>query len=165
MKALFKNMILAYKGKCDGLVYYYNPRLNRMIVRPHVKPRPSAQTRVFSAIASNLKLLAPSAGLINDLRVYVELHNRKTSNHRRPLLNWCNAYNKMMYALAKTYYLDGFKIPNPEPDPPEHTPIDLATLTRDDIYDGSLPCITVKRAVEAGLLSPVNGTELMVAVF
>jgi hypothetical protein len=161
MKAIFKNMILAYKGKCDGLVYYYNPRLNRMIVRPHVKPRPSAQTAVFSSISSNLKALAPSPGYVNDLRVYVELHNRKASNHRRPLLNWCNAYNKLMYALARSYYLDGFKIPDPEPVPPEHSRIDLATLTRDDIYDASLPCLTVKRAVEAGLLQSVTGYELM----
>ncbi|NLW18546.1 MAG: hypothetical protein GXY81_02525 [Candidatus Cloacimonetes bacterium] len=41
MKVTFKNMIQAYQGKCDGLIYYYNPRLKRMLCRSHAKPRES----------------------------------------------------------------------------------------------------------------------------
>ncbi len=33
MKAFFKNGIMAYRGTCDGLTYYYNRRMRRMIVR------------------------------------------------------------------------------------------------------------------------------------
>ena len=40
MRAYFKNMLLAYSGACDGLIYYYNRRLGRT--------------------AANLKALAPS---------------------------------------------------------------------------------------------------------
>ena len=169
MKAIFKNMIQAYQGKCDGLVYYYNPRLNRIVVRPHVIPRPSAQTRRFASIAANLKALNPSKGFKNDLSVYVDIHNRKASNHRRPMNNWCNAYNKMMYALAKMYVgVDDGEgginwIPASAGMTGEGMELDLATLTRDIIFDNDLPCITVKRAVEAGLLSTVKGYELLTA--
>ena len=39
--------------------------------------------------------------------------------------------------------------------------IDLATITREFIYANDLPCISVKRAVEAGLLVPVSGYEML----
>ena len=28
MKVTFKNMIQAYQGKCDGLIYYYNYKVS-----------------------------------------------------------------------------------------------------------------------------------------
>jgi hypothetical protein len=31
MKVLFKNLLKAYSGQCDGLVYYYNSQLNRVL--------------------------------------------------------------------------------------------------------------------------------------
>ena len=49
MRVTFKNMLLAYVGKIDGLIYYYNPRLNRMVVRQYVKPRESAPNRRLAA--------------------------------------------------------------------------------------------------------------------
>jgi hypothetical protein len=33
MKVTFKNMLLADSGKCDGIVYYFNARLGRVIAR------------------------------------------------------------------------------------------------------------------------------------
>jgi len=41
--------------------------------------------------------------------------------------------------------------------------VDLATLTRDDIFTLDLPCISVKRAVEAGLLPRVKGYETLIS--
>jgi len=41
--------------------------------------------------------------------------------------------------------------------------LDLVILTRADIYAQALPCITAKAAVEAGLLSAVNGYERFVS--
>lgn len=152
MKAIFKNMIQAYSGKCDGLVYYYNPRLHRIVVRPHVKRRKTAQNDLFKTISFQLKALAPSEGYKRDLAMYVELHNRKASNYRHPLNNWYNAFTKLMWALAKGEW----KVESGTP-----VPVDLSTITRAFIYDNELPCITVKRAVEAGLLAPVNGYGLM----
>ena len=37
--------------------------------------------------------------------------------------------------------------------------IDLKTLTRDEIFANDLPCISVKRAVLAGLIPKVQGWE------
>jgi len=152
MRAYFKNMIQAYNGKCDGLVYYFNPRLNRILVRPHVKPRATEQTRKFAAIATNLKALAPSEGFKTDMKVYVDLYNRKLSRHATPVQNWYNAYTKMMYALESGDWKD---------ESGEQIVVDLSTITRAFIYDNELPCISVKRAVEAGILASVNGYELL----
>jgi hypothetical protein len=128
-------------------VYYYNPRLQRIIVRPHVKPRPSVQTRRFAAIATNLKALAPSEAFKTDMTVYTDIYNRRLGSKSRPehiLSNWYNAYMKMMYALQAS-------------DPG----IDLEFLERIHIENNDLPCRSVKRAVEAGLLEPVPGYELL----
>jgi hypothetical protein len=147
MRAYFKNMLQAYRGTCDGLVYYYNPRLQRIIVRPHVKPRPSVQTRRFAAIAKKLKALAPSEAFKTDMTVYTDIYNRRLGSKSRPehiLSNWYNAFMKMMYALQAS-------------DPG----IDLEFLERIHIENNDLPCRSVKRAVEAGLLEPVPGYELL----
>jgi len=42
--------------------------------------------------------------------------------------------------------------------------IDLKTITRQQIYQENLPCISVKNAVEAGILPPVKGYERMTAL-
>ena len=147
MKVYFKNMLQAYRGKCDGLVYYYNPRLQRILVRPHVKPRPSVQTRRFASIAKNLKALAPSDAFKTDMSVYTDIHNRRVGSRQRPeriLSNWYNTFMVMMYALPKV-----------------ETYIDLEAITRAQIEANDLPCRSVKRAVEAGLLEPVPGYELL----
>ena len=147
MRAYFKNMLQAYRGTCDGLVYYYNPRLQRIIVRPHVKPRPSVQTRRFAAIATNLKRIAPSEAFIRDMTVYTDIYNRRQGSKRRPepiLSNWYNAFMKMMYALQAS-------------DPT----VDLEFIERANIENLNLPCRSVKRAVEAGLLEAVPGYEVL----
>ncbi|MBW6513460.1 MAG: hypothetical protein K0B87_01755 [Candidatus Syntrophosphaera sp.] len=145
MRAYFKNMLLGYQGKCDGLVYYFNRSLNRVIVRPLVKPRPTENSRRFGRIASNLKALQPSIGYRSDLRVYVDIFNSRVANQDVVLQNWYNAFTRLMWNLAKS-------------DPGY---IDLETITRAQIEANDLPCRSVKRAVEAGLLDPVNGYELL----
>jgi hypothetical protein len=145
MRTYFKNMIQAYRGKCDGLVYYFNPRLNRIICRAHVIPRESANSRRFARISRNLKALAPSDGYKADLAVYANLYNFQAGNFGRRLQNWYNAYTRLMWNLAKA---------DPET-------VDLETLTRAQILALDLPCVTVRRAVEAGLLEPVSGYELL----
>jgi hypothetical protein len=71
-------------------------------------------------------------------------YNGLPENAEKEMYSWVNIYLKMMHQLAKSY--------------PE---IDLKTITRDYIYDNNLPCISVKRAVEAGLLPPVTDWELL----
>ncbi|MBW6513437.1 MAG: hypothetical protein K0B87_01630 [Candidatus Syntrophosphaera sp.] len=145
MRAYFKNMLLCYQGKCDGLVYYFNRSLNRVIVRPLVKPRPTENSRRFGRISANLKNLEPSASFRSDLRVYVDIFNSRVANQDVVLQNWYNAFTRLRWNLAKS-------------DPGY---IDLETITRAQIEANDLPCRTVKRAVEAGLLAPVNGYELL----
>jgi hypothetical protein len=145
MRAYFKNLIQAYRGTCDGLIYYYNPRMKRLIVRPYVKPRPTENTRRFGRIAANLRALEPSDAYKSDLSVYVDIHNRRTANEDVTLQNWYVAFTRMMWRLARA---------NPET-------IDLESVTRAYIELHDLPCRSVKRAVEAGLLEPVNGYELL----
>ena len=147
MRAYFKNMLLAYSGACDGLIYYYNRRLGRVLVRPYVKPRPTENNRRFGRTAANLKALAPSAAYKSDLRVYVDIFNSRVASRDVILQNWYNAFTRLMWNLAKQ---------NPEY-------IDLETLTRSQIEANDLPCRTVKRAVEAGLLDPVHGYEHLTA--
>ena len=174
MKAFFRNMIQAYHGKCDGLVYYYNPRLNRIIARPYVKPAPNENTRRFALIVANLKALNPSSGFRADMDFYVTAYNAKPVNRNKPMNNWYNAYTKMMYALAKMYVgvddgeggIDWVKRLDSGSEPGmtgEVIALDLSTLTREIIFNNDLPCITVKRAIEAGLLTSVKGHELLTA--
>ncbi|MDD4223109.1 MAG: hypothetical protein PHD87_00785 [Candidatus Cloacimonetes bacterium] len=144
MKARFKNMLLGYTGTCDGLVYYFNRRLNRVIVRLHVKPRTTENNRRFGRIATNLKRLNLSDGYRQDLRIYTDLFNSHMANQDITLQSWYNAFSKLMWNLAKLY-----------------PGLDLEFVTRAQIEAGDLPCRSVKRAVEAGLLPPVNGSELL----
>lgn len=136
MQVIFKNILKAYSGKCDGLIYYYHPGLNRMLCRRHTIPRRSQSNVRFSAISSNLKALNPSPEFCTDLKYYAALYSRPGAQ-----LNWRNVFMRLMYALARQYS------------------VDLSTLTRSEIYSDNLPCRSVKLAIEAGLLEPVTGYE------
>jgi len=138
MKVIFKNMIQAYSGKCDGLVYYYNKRLNRMCVREFVKPKRTAQHGIFAAISKNLKALNLSVGYKQDLKDYTELYIRRQDNHKLPVSNWYNVFLMLMWNLSREYS------------------IDLQTITRAQIEADNLPCRTVKQAVEADLIPYVK---------
>ena len=157
MRAIFKNMVMAYVGKADGLIFYYNPRINRMVVRKHVKPRESAPNRRLAAVASNLKALNLSEGFKSDMKVYANLYNRKVGNFENLIPSWPSAFNKMIWKMARTYALNGALLEDDLYAPR----IDLATLTRAEIFAGDLPCRNVKRAVEAGLMPAVVGYELL----
>jgi hypothetical protein len=145
MEVAFKNLLKAYSGKCDGLVYYYNHRLNKVIARrlPHGKPH--AGNRRMTAISHALKALEPSEAYRNDLKLYTELLRMQLGTEALCFYSWSNVFRKLMFAMAKKYSLD------------------LATLTREDIYSQNLPCITLVAAIEDGLLPEVHGYERFVA--
>lgn len=143
MEVTFKNLLHAYSGKCDGIVYYYNRRMGKVIARRLIKPKTHKQNLELSAISRNLKALNLSPGYINNLRVYTEM-SRLESGGKQTFYAWRNVFMKLMFALAKQYALD------------------LKTLSRDDIYQQLLPCRSVYMAVEAGLIPPVSGYENLV---
>ena len=142
MKVLFKNMINGYTGTADDYVMYYNRRLNKVIMRDRPKYKRHPGQSPFKAVMANLKLLNPSPGFRADAGRYVELYNELVANSKPHLVTWSNLYQKIMWMLKRTM--------------PE---VDLATLTRAEIYDQNLPCRSVKSAVEAGLLQKMKGYE------
>ena len=131
---------LLFCGNCDGMVYYYNKRLGKMIARKWVKPKTTAANRRLGAISRNLKNLQPSEGYIKDLRVYIALYDY--SPGERHYMSWQNVYLTLMYSLAK-----------------QNPAVDLLTINREQITSDNLPCKCVKDAIEAGLLREVNGYE------
>lgn len=141
MKAVLKNMLMAYTGKCDGLVFYYNPRLDKVIARMLPEFTPNENNHRMGRIARNLKALNLSEGFRLDLITYTELYRREW--HDSACNSWYNLFNKLMWAMAKQYHLD------------------LETITREMIESEGLPCINVHNAVEAGLIPPVTGWERM----
>jgi hypothetical protein len=139
MKVLFKNMVNGFTGKADGSVIYYSRRLNRCFVRrrPIYKDHPRHQP--WKEIMKNLGRIQPSDGYKDDLTWYLELYNQLKQNKFTPVHSWNNLFIKLLFAMAKQY-----------PD------IDLSTITRDDIISRELPCMSVNRAIDAGLLPEVK---------
>jgi hypothetical protein len=138
MKVFFKNNIMAYSGKCDGLVYYYNSKLGRMMSRKWVTPKTSSQNILFSRISANLKALNLSEGYKRDLRDYTIRYSTLKEFRTKPCLNWHSVFTKIMWAMKDALGLD------------------LTAITREQIETDNLPCRTVKQAVEAGLLPTVR---------
>jgi hypothetical protein len=142
MKVKFQYGLAGYTGKADGLVFCYNRRLGRVYARKNVPPKLVENHHQRGSITANLHSLQPSIGFKNDLRLYLLRYNGLPENADKTMYSWVNIYLKMMYQMAKLY--------------PE---TDLEHLTRDYIYTNNLPCSSVKRAVEAGLLPKVRDWE------
>jgi len=140
MKVLFKNMLKAYSGECDGLVYYYNSRLNRVMCRRHVIPKATPQNAKMKVVAEQLKALQISEEYITDLKYYAAI-SREHGKH----LNWRNVFMKLMYAMQS------------------NLEVDLATITREQIFGQNLPCKSVKSAIDAGLLDKIVGYQRLSA--
>jgi hypothetical protein len=141
MKVRFKNLIGGYTGMTDDSVIYFNPSLNRYIVRSKPKHKIHNGNSKFSSVSRSLKQLCPSQEYISDFKAYLKLYNRLPAHREAPLPVWNNLWVKMMWSMQRIYA------------------IDLATITRQQIVDNNLPCISVKAAVEAGLLPKVAGWE------
>jgi len=140
MKVAFKNMINGYCGKADDSIIYYIRKTNQFYIkkRPHM---PRGETQInFGLIMINLGRINPDFYYKEDLSFYLELYNQLPDKRYGSVIAWNNLYLKVMFSMAKT-------IPG----------IDLATITKQDLYDNDLPCLSVKKAVEAGLLPVVKG--------
>lgn len=138
MKVSFQFGLAGYTGKVDGLVFCYNKELGRVYARRNTYPRLTTINERVGSISTALFAIKPSKGFRDDLFTYRIRYNALRENHQRPMRSWSALYVKLMYEMAKCY--------------PE---MDLRALTREDIYAQDLPCISVKRAVEAGLLPVV----------
>ena len=153
MKVYYKNLIKSYSGNFDDLIYCYNPRLKCYYARHYSRRRQTAQNQLYTDIAKNMKRLSPSPEYRQDLTNYVNAYNTMKEYREHPLNNWYNAFTKLMWKMSKTYALNGTPLTD------NSIPIDLSTLTREDIIENNLPCRTVKQAIEAELLPVVPGYE------
>jgi hypothetical protein len=140
MKVTFKNMVQGYTGRADDTIFVRDRQTGNIYMRsyPHREVMPHNLT--FKEMMRNFHFLKPSPSYREDLQMYVELYNALPINKYTPVRAWNNLFMKLMYAMAKS-------------DPA----IDLKTITRQQIYDNDLPCISVAKAVEAGLLPMVRG--------
>jgi hypothetical protein len=145
MKVGFQYGLHGYTGKLDGLVYYHDKLAGRTYARRWVYPRHTQENERIGSVTENLLAIAPSEAYKDNLRLYLTRYNALKSAECRPLRSWVNLYLKLMYAMGKAL--------------PE---IDLRSLSREQIYRDNLACISVKTAVEAGLLPKVIGYDRLV---
>ena len=131
-----------YSGTCDGLVYYYNSKLKTMVARKYVYPKLTKQNHRLGQINKNLSLIVPSEGYIDDLRAYIAFLQFKGAH--KNMVNWRCVVLSMFFAMEKLY-----------------PSIDIANITKQQMYDNNLPCTSVKAAIEAGLLAEVKGYETL----
>lgn len=138
MKVNLTYGIGAYSGKLDGVVFCNYRREGLILARKYNYPTLNENNHKLGSTTSNLHRIKPSEGFKNDMRTYLGRYNALRENEGRYVRSWVNLYLKLMRDMAK-----------------RDISIDLQTLTRDDIYTRDLPCISIKRAVEAGLLPVV----------
>lgn len=144
MKVGFKDGMGILSGKYSEIVYCHSRRYGYTYARKRVYPTLSSVNEAIGSKSANIWMLNPSEAYKQDLRDYVQAYDEMRNNYRMPLRSWSCLYTKLMYLVERAY--------------PE---VDLRTITRDYIYANDLPCISIKKAVEAGLLKPVKGWERM----
>jgi len=138
MKVAFKYGIGGYIGKFDDMVFCYNRSLGKLYARRRAYPTITESHRKFGSITANLFALKPSQAYKDDLSFYGTRY-RSLRNTKGKLITWTNLYIKLMYEMAR-----------------QDTTIDLKTLSREEIYSRDLPCISIEKGVEAGLLPAVR---------
>jgi hypothetical protein len=139
MKVGLQNGIRGYSGTSGEIVYCYNRILGTVYARKRVYPTLTAENERICNISGNLFGLQPSQGYKDDMYFYLLQYKSLRRSDKR-IFSWSNLYMKLMYAMAK-----------------QDPTINLKTLTREEIYTQDLPCISVKKAVEARLLPAVRG--------
>ena len=142
MKVLFKHMVQGFTGKADDSVIYYNRRLNKCFVRRRPKFKNHPGQPPFAEISRNIAKINPSTAYKKDLSRYLDLYNQLKQNKYTAVHSWNNLYLKLLFKMRDSL-----------------EDINLAFITRTEIYERDLPCISVKRAIEAGLLPRVKDYE------
>jgi hypothetical protein len=145
MKVKYKQMFKGYSGKADGMIYYFDGKSGTALARRSFTFKDHPGQPAFRSAQSQIYTIQPSQFYINNLKDYLYAYNNLPGNETQPLRTWTNVYNKLMFAMQKAL--------------PET--VDLANITREQIYAQNLPCKTVKAAVEAGLLPVVKNYEAM----
>jgi hypothetical protein len=138
MRAKFTGGIGSYSGKLDGVVFCHYRREGMVLVRKYRYPTLTENNHKLGNTTANLHSIKPSDGYKNDMRTYLGRYNTLRENEGKYVRSWVNMYLKLMREMAR-----------------RDASIDLLSLSREEIYSRDLPCISIKRAVEAGLLPEV----------
>ncbi len=142
MKTTFKYNLQGLIGKMDDKIFYYHSGKREVYVRSYVKPKSNPAALRMRSVMLNLRLIQPSAAYVRDLKDYLILYNRLPENKNAQVITWMNLYLKIMFGMQRIF--------------PE---VDLATLTREQIFLSHLPCISVCEAVSAKLLPVVRNYQ------
>ena len=138
MKVSFGYGVGAYSGKLKDVVFCHHKRSGRVYMRERVYPTLREHHHELGSVTANLHSIRPSEDYKEDMRIYIFRYNKLKGYENKQIRSWVNLYLKLMRQMAK-----------------ESPGIDLRTLSREDIYTAHLPCISVKSAIEAGLLPQV----------
>ena len=147
MKVKLSHGVSGLTGKKDSVVYCYNKESGLVYSREYIKPDESRANRTFAAIQSNLWNIQPSNEYKHDLRQYIEVFNRTRPQRLAPYHRWNNLYMVILYEMQRLM--------------PQQ--VNLATLTREQIFEQDLPCKSVAAAVQMNLLLPVPGWEALIS--
>ncbi|MBM4403167.1 MAG: hypothetical protein FJ042_02085 [Candidatus Cloacimonetes bacterium] len=139
MQVRFKNLLMGYTGKADDSVIYFSPKYGKYLIRRAPIVKETLQNQRFAEIQKRIFGLKPAAAYIEDIRSYLVKYNGLSVNRDKQIVTWNYLYSKLMWAMHRIYK------------------VDLAEIDRADLPD--LPCLTIARAVEAGLLPKVKGYE------
>ncbi len=143
MKVKVKRGIQGFSGRLDGAIYYYHPGLKKTLMRRMPEMPVQPQNHEYALIARQIKQIEPSEAFKNDFRVYLNLLREKDESISVP--SWYPLYTKLLWDMQRNY--------------PEQ--VNLKTITKAQILAEDLPCRSVKKAVEAGLLSEVPGYQYL----
>ena len=144
MRVSYNGGMGVLSGKYKEIVYCYSRKYGHTYACRRIYPTLTGVNEAIGSKSANIWRLNPSEAYKADSRKYVEAHDQMRKNYNDPLRAWSCLYIKLMYALERMY-----------------PGVDLRTLTRQYIYDNDLPCISIQKAVQAGLLIPVKGWEDM----
>ncbi|MDZ4181324.1 MAG: hypothetical protein U1B83_00500 [Candidatus Cloacimonadaceae bacterium] len=141
MKVLSKLNLTDLTGSTEGLIYYRNSVNGKVYARKRFTFKNHPGQPRFAAAQKAIYAIQPSKEYRQNLSDYLIGYNKLPENEGKQLMSWANLYNKLMFAMQTLM------------------PIELKDISREQIVEHKLPCISVKDAVENGLLPVVKGFE------
>ena len=149
MKVTFKYNIGTYSGTLNGMTYGSFRDGNLCIGRQWVQPAVTPQQTTLATVSRNLSTLYGEASEAwkADLKSYAYKYGKEhVSKTDYPPTAYA-LYVKMMYSY-KDY---------------DSTNVDLDTIAFGDLETLVAPVITIKGAIEAGLMPDVTGSDTLTA--
>ncbi|MDP3113651.1 MAG: hypothetical protein Q8M98_02635 [Candidatus Cloacimonadaceae bacterium] len=141
MKVRSKVNFGEFTGRTEDLIYYRSRITGKIYARKRWTFKDHPGQAPFAAAQKAIYALNPSKEYRQNLSDYLIAYNKLPENAERRVLSWGNLYNKLMFAMQKMM------------------PVELKNITREQIFQLRLPCISVKDAVENDLLPVVKDFE------